>query len=93
MGIDMKDNDLAFRANVVTLSDEPRLEDCVMLDYSSGEITSEESAQLVATLKNSWTTVSINCSPAKLPPFANLARRSARQRPDPASRHHQPPGA
>jgi 2,3-bisphosphoglycerate-independent phosphoglycerate mutase len=51
MGIDMKDNDLAFRANVVTLSDEPRLEDCVMLDYSSGEITSEESAQLVATLK------------------------------------------
>ena len=47
MGIDVKDDDVTFRCNLVTLSDEETFEDKSMLDYSSGEITTEEAAALV----------------------------------------------
>lgn len=47
IGVDMKDNDVTFRTNLVTLSDEENYEDKTMLDYSAGEITTEEAAELI----------------------------------------------
>lgn len=55
MGIDLKQDDLAFRTNLVTISDEADLTDCTMLDYSSGEITSSESAELISALQPIFT--------------------------------------
>ncbi len=50
IGIDMKDTDVSFRCNLVTLSDEPRFEDKTMVDYCSGDISTEEARELVKTL-------------------------------------------
>lgn len=48
MGITMKDNDLAIRCNLVTLSEEEEdYEQKIMVDYSSDEITTEESRELM----------------------------------------------
>ena len=46
IGIEMSDTDVAFRCNLVTLSDEPEYENKTMVDYSSGEITTAEAAEL-----------------------------------------------
>ncbi len=51
IGVDLKDADVTFRANVVTLSDEENFADKTMVDYSSGEITTEEAHQLIDYLK------------------------------------------
>ena len=51
IGVDLKDNDVTFRANVVTLSDEENYEDKTMVDYSSGEITTREAHELINYLK------------------------------------------
>ena len=51
MGVDLADHDIAFRCNLVTLSDEPDYQNKKMVDYSSGEITSEESRQLIETIQ------------------------------------------
>ncbi len=50
MGVELGPRDLALRCNLVTLSAENDYRDKTMLDYSSGEITSEESAQLIAAV-------------------------------------------
>lgn len=47
MGINLSDTDVAFRCNLVTLSDEENYADKVMIDYSSDEISSEEARQLI----------------------------------------------
>lgn len=47
IGVDMKNDDVTFRTNLVTLSDEEKYEDKTMLDYSAGEITTEEAAELI----------------------------------------------
>lgn len=47
MGIRLEPDDVAMRCNLVTLSDTENYEDAVMADYSSGEITTEEAAQLI----------------------------------------------
>lgn len=47
MGISMKDTDMAFRCNLVTLSDEENYEEKTMMDYSAGEITTEEARELI----------------------------------------------
>ncbi len=51
MGIDLKSTDVTLRCNLVTLSEEENYEDRTMLDYSAGEITSAEAAELIAYLK------------------------------------------
>ena len=51
MGVELGDSDLALRCNLVTLSAEDNYRDKTMLDYSSGEITSAESAQLIDAVK------------------------------------------
>jgi len=51
MGISMASEDLALRCNLVTLSGEPDYEQKVMVDYSSGEISSQEAQTLVQDLQ------------------------------------------
>lgn len=51
MGIKLKDTDVTLRCNLVTLSGEDRYEDRTMVDYSAGEISTEEAAELIAHLK------------------------------------------
>ncbi|MFI3128564.1 MAG: cofactor-independent phosphoglycerate mutase [Bacillota bacterium] len=47
MGIELTDTSVTFRANVVTLSNEENYEDRTMVDYSSGEISTAESTELI----------------------------------------------
>ena len=47
IGVELSPTQTAFRANIVTLSDEDAYEDKTMLDYSSGEITTPESTELM----------------------------------------------
>lgn len=47
MGVELADNDVAFRCNLVTLSDEEDYSAKKMVDYSAGEITSEEARELI----------------------------------------------
>ncbi len=51
IGVELRNSDVTFRANVVTLSDEKNYEDKTMLDYSSGEITTSEAHELINYLK------------------------------------------
>ncbi len=51
IGVDLKETDVTFRANLVTVSDEADYEQKKMVDYSAGEITTEEAAVLIAFLK------------------------------------------
>lgn len=50
IGVPLRDNDVTFRCNIVTLSDEENYEDKTMLDYSSGEITTEEARELISAV-------------------------------------------
>ena len=47
LGIAMGDEDTAIRCNTITLSDEPNFIDKTILDYSAGNITTEESNLLI----------------------------------------------
>lgn len=51
MGVPLKDTDVTFRCNLVTLSDEEDYAQKTMLDYSSGEITTEESRELMKAVE------------------------------------------
>ena len=50
MGVKLNEKDLALRCNLVTLSGETNYADKTMQDYSAGEISSAESAQLIKTI-------------------------------------------
>lgn len=54
MGIKLKPTDVTLRCNLVTLSDGEPYENKVMLDYSAGEITTEEAGELIAFLKEKF---------------------------------------
>ncbi|MGN0157902.1 MAG: cofactor-independent phosphoglycerate mutase [Brotaphodocola sp.] len=56
IGIEMSDTDVAFRCNLVTLSDEQKYEDKTMVDYSSGEITTAEAAELIKAVDAAFRT-------------------------------------
>ena len=47
IGIDLLDTDVTARANLVTVSDEENYEDKTMIDYSAGEISTEEARELI----------------------------------------------
>ena len=51
IGASLKDSDVTFRANLVTLTDENVYENKTMADYSSGEITTAEAHELIAYIK------------------------------------------
>ena len=47
IGIDLDERDVAYRCNLVTLSGLDEITECIMHDYSAGEISTEESRQLI----------------------------------------------
>lgn len=51
IGINMKETDVAIRCNLVTLSDEEDPKKRTMLDYSAGEISSEEARELIEAVE------------------------------------------
>lgn len=51
MGIEMKDNDISFRCNVVTLSEDEPYEGKIIFDHSADEITSDEAAELIKVVQ------------------------------------------
>lgn len=51
IGVRLKDTDVTFRANLVTLSDEEQYEDKTMVDYSAGEISTEEARELIGAVE------------------------------------------
>ena len=51
IGVKLEDNQTAFRANLVTLSDEEDYSEKTMLDYSSGEISTQESRALMEEIE------------------------------------------
>jgi 2,3-bisphosphoglycerate-independent phosphoglycerate mutase len=47
LGIDFSEKDVVFRCNLVTLSEEDSYADKTMLDYSAGEISTDDSGELI----------------------------------------------
>ncbi|MDD6213579.1 MAG: cofactor-independent phosphoglycerate mutase [Firmicutes bacterium] len=60
IGVKLKDNDVTFRTNLVTLSDDEPYENKTMLDYSAGEISSEEAKQLIEAVEKNMHTDKIH---------------------------------
>ncbi len=55
IGIDLKDTDVVFRCNVVTLTeDEENYIDKKIIDHSADEITTEESAELIKSVQEAF---------------------------------------
>lgn len=51
IGVKMAEDDVALRCNVVTLSDEENYDEKTMLDYSAGDISSEEAKEIIDTVQ------------------------------------------
>ena len=51
IGIDMLPSDVAFRCNLVTLSDDDPYEKRAMIDYCADDISSEEAAEIIKTVE------------------------------------------
>lgn len=56
IGINMANDDIAIRCNFVTLSDDELFSDKLMLDYSAGEITTEEGKELIKAVQDALST-------------------------------------
>ena len=54
VGVSMKDTDVVFRCNIVTLSEEEPYENKTILDHSSGEISSEDAAILMDSVREAF---------------------------------------
>lgn len=63
IGVEMLDDDVTFRTNLVTLSDDADYDKKTMVDYSAGEITTEESTQLINDLAKELNTDKIKFYP------------------------------
>jgi 2,3-bisphosphoglycerate-independent phosphoglycerate mutase len=51
IGIDLKDTDVTLRCNLVTLSEEAEYSEKTMIDYSAGDISSAEAAEIIKTVQ------------------------------------------
>lgn len=51
IGVDLKDTDVTFRTNLVTLSEDEPYENKTMVDYSAGEISTEEARELIESVE------------------------------------------
>ncbi len=51
VGVSMKETDVVFRCNIVTLTEDEPYEEKVILDHSSGEISSEDAAVLMDAVR------------------------------------------
>ena len=56
MGVELSETDVAFRCNLVTLSDEEIYADKTMIDYSSDEISSDEAKELIEAVNRHFKT-------------------------------------
>jgi 2,3-bisphosphoglycerate-independent phosphoglycerate mutase len=63
MGINLTDEDITFRCNLVTLSNEENYGEKKMIDYSSGEITTKESKILIEDIDKTLGTADIKFYP------------------------------
>ena len=63
MGIELSLNDVTYRCNTVTLSDDEAYEDCTMIDYSCDEITTPESTQIINDLNEVFKKEDLNIYP------------------------------
>ncbi len=50
MGLEMQEDEVAYRCNIVTLSEEGEYEEKIMLDHSADEITTAEADELIKAL-------------------------------------------
>ncbi len=51
MGLELSDTDVAIRCNLVTLSEEEDYSEKTMVDYSGGDISTEDAAELIAAVQ------------------------------------------
>ena len=61
MGIDIKDTDIIFRCNVVTVSDEENYLDKRIIDHSADEITTEAARELMKAVAEAFDIVMHLC--------------------------------
>ena len=54
VGVSMKDTDVVFRCNIVTLTEDEPYEEKIILDHSSGEISSEDAAVLMDAVRDAF---------------------------------------
>ncbi len=54
IGINLTDTDVTLRCNLVTLSDDENFEDKTMIDYSAGDISSAEAAEIIKTIDEAF---------------------------------------
>lgn len=54
IGIDMKDTDVAFRTNIITLVGEGEYEDLIIMDHSAGDISTQEADQLIKAVNEAF---------------------------------------
>lgn len=54
IGIALTDTDVTLRCNLVTLSDEENYEDKTMVDYSAGDISSEDAAEIIKSVEEAF---------------------------------------
>lgn len=59
MGVDLEPDDVAFRCNLVTLSDDGEYAGKTMVDYSADEITTPESGELIQNINKTLGTKEI----------------------------------
>lgn len=52
LGIELAQTDVTYRCNLVTLSQESDIADATMVDYSAGEISTEEARELILFLES-----------------------------------------
>ena len=53
IGVNVGDEDACLRTNLVTLSEADEFEDRIMVDYSAGEISTEEAAEIIKSVNES----------------------------------------
>jgi 2,3-bisphosphoglycerate-independent phosphoglycerate mutase len=63
LGLELKGDDMVFRCNLVTLSNEAEYLEKTMIDYSAGEILSEDSSILIEYIKADLETDNISFYP------------------------------
>ena len=54
IGVDMEPDDIVFRCNVVTLTEEEPYEEKIIVDHSSGEISTQEADQLMDAIRENF---------------------------------------
>ena len=54
IGINLSNTDVTLRCNLVTLSDEENYADKTMIDYSAGDISSEDAAEIIKSVEEAF---------------------------------------